>query len=204
LSFSFGDFLLVYVKTVQVMTPFHGSVLSKLLGGGHFQNPPSIPLLTVVRLACWIRKAAFVIDWHNFGYTILALSLGSSHPLVKIYFWCLSHLFKLFVALYYITLILCSFLFLFFKTLFCTWFLVMGGGYMHTVACDAFLLQCQILKGSWMFCFKLHDAQAIIYRYERGYGKMANGHLCVTKAMQHELAQNWGIRYVPTGKRPWT
>jgi beta-1,4-mannosyltransferase len=91
------------------------------------QNPPSIPLLTVVRLACWIRKAAFVIDWHNFGYTILALSLGSSHPLVKIYFW-----------------------------------------------------------------------------YERGYGKMANGHLCVTKAMQHELAQNWDIRYVPTGKRPWT
>ncbi len=75
---------------------------------------------------------------------------------------------------------------------------------MHTVACDAFLLQCQILKGSRMFCFKLHDAQAIIHRYERGYGKMANGHLCVTKAMQHELAQNWGIRYVPTGKRPWT
>lgn len=186
------------------MTPFHGSVLSKLLGGGHFQNPPSIPLLTVVRLACWIRKAAFVIDWHNFGYTILALSLGSSHPLVKIYFWCLSHLFKSFVALHYITLILCSFIFFFFKTLFCTWVSSHGRRLYAYCSLRCILLQCQILKGSRMFCCKLHDAQAIIHRYERGYGKMANGHLCVTKAMQHELAQNWGIRYVPTGKRPWT
>ncbi|KAH9312732.1 hypothetical protein KI387_027767, partial [Taxus chinensis] len=29
---------------------------------------------------------------------------------------------------------------------------------------------------------------------EKHYGKMADGCLCVTKAMQHELAQNWGIR----------
>ncbi|CAM6097512.1 unnamed protein product [Calypogeia fissa] len=80
------------------------------------QNPPSIPTLTVVRLACWFRKASFVIDWHNFGYTLLGLSLGPNHPLVKIHFW-----------------------------------------------------------------------------YERRYGKMADGYLCVTKAMQHELAQNWAI-----------
>ncbi|GFZ12270.1 UDP-Glycosyltransferase superfamily protein [Actinidia rufa] len=31
-------------------------------------------------------------------------------------------------------------------------------------------------------------------RFEKHYGKMANGSLCVTKAMQHELAQNWGIK----------
>lgn len=80
------------------------------------QNPPSIPTFTVVQWACWIRKAAFIIDWHNFGYTILGMSLGASHPLVKLYFW-----------------------------------------------------------------------------YERRYGKMANGHLCVTKAMQHELEQKWDI-----------
>jgi len=51
------------------------------------QNPPSIPTLTVVRIACWLRQAAFVIDWHNFGFTLLALSLGSSHPFVKIHSW---------------------------------------------------------------------------------------------------------------------
>ncbi|KAG0614210.1 hypothetical protein M758_6G159000 [Ceratodon purpureus] len=81
------------------------------------QNPPSIPTLTVVKIACWLRQAAFVIDWHNFGYTILALSLGPRHLFVKIYSW-----------------------------------------------------------------------------YERRFGKTADGFLCVTKAMQHELEQNWGIR----------
>ncbi|XP_040959897.1 UDP-glycosyltransferase TURAN isoform X2 [Gossypium hirsutum] len=30
--------------------------------------------------------------------------------------------------------------------------------------------------------------------FEKRYGQMANGSLCVTGAMQHELAQNWGIR----------
>eukprot|EP01018_Ginkgo_biloba_P025589 Gb_05068 [translate_table: standard] len=81
------------------------------------QNPPSIPTLIAVKWACWIRKSAFLIDWHNFGYTLLGLTLGKSHPLVKIYYWC-----------------------------------------------------------------------------EKHYGKMADGCLCVTKAMQHELDQNWGIK----------
>ncbi|KAL3689611.1 hypothetical protein R1sor_015920 [Riccia sorocarpa] len=81
------------------------------------QNPPSIPTLTVVKWSCWIRKAGFIIDWHNFGYTLLGLKLGSNHPLVKIHYW-----------------------------------------------------------------------------YEQRYGKMADGYLCVTRAMQHELSQNWGIK----------
>eukprot|EP00850_Spirogloea_muscicola_P011332 SM000070S21298 [mRNA] locus=s70:135067:139322:- [translate_table: standard] len=80
------------------------------------QNPPSIPTLTVVMLACWLRSAAMIIDWHNFGYTLLGLRLGPRHVLVRIHRW-----------------------------------------------------------------------------YERRYGRLANAHLCVTKAMQHELAENWGI-----------
>eukprot|EP00850_Spirogloea_muscicola_P000080 SM000001S04482 [mRNA] locus=s1:476962:481223:- [translate_table: standard] len=80
------------------------------------QNPPSIPTLTVVMLACWLRSAAMVIDWHNFGYTLLGLRLGPRHVLVRIHRW-----------------------------------------------------------------------------YERRYGRLADAHLCVTKAMQHELAENWGI-----------
>ncbi|GLT71221.1 hypothetical protein SLA2020_432550 [Shorea laevis] len=31
-------------------------------------------------------------------------------------------------------------------------------------------------------------------QFEKHYGKKANGSLCVTRAMQHELAQNWEIR----------
>ncbi|XP_068663311.1 UDP-glycosyltransferase TURAN-like isoform X2 [Aristolochia californica] len=81
------------------------------------QNPPSVPTLFAVKLASWWRNSAVIIDWHNFGYTLLALSLGRNHILVKIYYW-----------------------------------------------------------------------------FERHYGRKVNGSFCVTKAMQHELACNWGIK----------
>ncbi|KAJ4837271.1 hypothetical protein Tsubulata_017328 [Turnera subulata] len=80
-------------------------------------NPPSVPTLIAVKWASWLRNSKFVVDWHNFGYTLLALSLGRSSRFVAVYRWI-----------------------------------------------------------------------------ERRYGKMANGSLCVTRAMQHELAQNWGIK----------
>ncbi|CAH9099126.1 unnamed protein product [Cuscuta epithymum] len=80
------------------------------------QNPPSVPTLVAVKWASWLRHSAFVIDWHNFGYTLLALSLGRNSRFVTLYNWI-----------------------------------------------------------------------------EKHYGRMANGSLCVTKAMQHELAQNWSI-----------
>ncbi|XP_058722775.1 UDP-glycosyltransferase TURAN-like isoform X3 [Vicia villosa] len=80
------------------------------------QNPPSVPTLVAVKWASWLRKSSFVIDWHNFGYTLLGLSLGRNSRFVSLYKW-----------------------------------------------------------------------------FENRYGKMADASLCVTKAMQHELAQNWGI-----------
>ncbi|KAL0353899.1 UNVERIFIED_CONTAM: UDP-glycosyltransferase TURAN [Sesamum angustifolium] len=81
------------------------------------QNPPSVPTLVVVKWASWLRHSAIIVDWHNFGYTLLALSLGRSSLFVAIYRWI-----------------------------------------------------------------------------EKSYGEMAHGSLCVTKAMQHELSQNWGIK----------
>jgi beta-1,4-mannosyltransferase len=81
------------------------------------QNPPSVPTLVVVKLASWLRRSTFIVDWHNFGYTLLALSLGRRSIFVTLYRW-----------------------------------------------------------------------------FEKHYGKMSNGSLCVTRAMQHELAQNWGIK----------
>ncbi|CAN1342396.1 UDP-glycosyltransferase TURAN [Linum perenne] len=80
------------------------------------QNPPSVPTLMAVKWASWLRNSAFIVDWHNFGYTLMALSVGRNSRFVTVYHW-----------------------------------------------------------------------------FEQHFGKMANGALCVTKAMQHELAQNWGI-----------
>ena len=48
------------------------------------QNPPSIPTLLVSKIICFLRHTRLVIDWHNFGYSILALKLGNRHLLVWI------------------------------------------------------------------------------------------------------------------------
>ncbi|KAL9255689.1 UDP-glycosyltransferase TURAN-like protein [Drosera capensis] len=81
------------------------------------QNPPSVPTLVAVKWASWLKGSAFIVDWHNFGYTLLALSLGRISRFVAVYRWI-----------------------------------------------------------------------------EKHFGKMADGALCVTKAMQRELTQNWGIK----------
>lgn len=51
------------------------------------QNPPAIPTLAV----CWFYSvmmfANYVIDWHNYGHSILALTLGQQHKLVSISVW---------------------------------------------------------------------------------------------------------------------
>jgi len=48
------------------------------------QNPPAIPTLPIARLACWLRGAQFVVDFHNYGYTLMALNFGPKHPIVKV------------------------------------------------------------------------------------------------------------------------
>lgn len=48
------------------------------------QNPPSIPTLLVAWIVSRIFGAKMVIDWHNFGFTVLSLSKGEAHPFVKI------------------------------------------------------------------------------------------------------------------------
>uniref|UniRef100_A0A2P2I6I8 Chitobiosyldiphosphodolichol beta-mannosyltransferase-like n=2 Tax=Hirondellea gigas TaxID=1518452 RepID=A0A2P2I6I8_9CRUS len=49
------------------------------------QNPPCVPALPVCWLYCLLFRVRLILDWHNYGYSILALTLGERHPLVSIY-----------------------------------------------------------------------------------------------------------------------
>uniref|UniRef100_A0A1A8BWB4 Chitobiosyldiphosphodolichol beta-mannosyltransferase n=1 Tax=Nothobranchius kadleci TaxID=1051664 RepID=A0A1A8BWB4_NOTKA len=54
------------------------------------QNPPGLPGIAVAWLVCALRGTTFIIDWHNYGYTIMALSLGAAHPVVHLAKWSTS------------------------------------------------------------------------------------------------------------------
>jgi beta-1,4-mannosyltransferase len=69
--------LFVLFYTLLVAVPSTGHLL--------LQTPPSIPTFLVCKLVCLLKRTVFVIDWHNFGYTLMALNLsGPDHPLVKV------------------------------------------------------------------------------------------------------------------------
>uniref|UniRef100_A0A1A9WU51 Beta-1,4-mannosyltransferase n=1 Tax=Glossina brevipalpis TaxID=37001 RepID=A0A1A9WU51_9MUSC len=40
------------------------------------QNPPGIPTLMICYFYCLLMRSKFIIDWHNYTYTILALSMN--------------------------------------------------------------------------------------------------------------------------------
>ncbi|KAF4636397.1 hypothetical protein G7Y89_g1701 [Cudoniella acicularis] len=48
------------------------------------QNPPSIPTLFVAIIICFLRNTHLIIDWHNYGWTILAGTRGAKHPFVMV------------------------------------------------------------------------------------------------------------------------
>ncbi|KAL1933676.1 hypothetical protein VTP01DRAFT_7766 [Rhizomucor pusillus] len=47
------------------------------------QNPPAIPTLAIARCIAFLRGAKLIIDWHNFGYSILGMKLGPNNKVVK-------------------------------------------------------------------------------------------------------------------------
>ncbi|KAF4989281.1 hypothetical protein FGRMN_9205 [Fusarium graminum] len=51
------------------------------------QNPPSIPTFHVALMVSLIRGSKLVVDWHNYGYTILAQNKWYYKPLVPMYRW---------------------------------------------------------------------------------------------------------------------
>ncbi|NXE66161.1 ALG1 mannosyltransferase, partial [Calcarius ornatus] len=51
------------------------------------QNPPGLPSIAVAWVAGLWWGSQLIIDWHNYGYSIMSLSHGRSHPLVLIAKW---------------------------------------------------------------------------------------------------------------------
>uniref|UniRef100_A0A7N8WMA5 Chitobiosyldiphosphodolichol beta-mannosyltransferase n=1 Tax=Mastacembelus armatus TaxID=205130 RepID=A0A7N8WMA5_9TELE len=51
------------------------------------QNPPGLPSIAVAWLVCILRGSRLIIDWHNYGYTIMALNHGQRHPVVQLAKW---------------------------------------------------------------------------------------------------------------------
>lgn len=51
------------------------------------QNPPAIPTLPIVKVCASIRNSKVIIDWHNTGWSVLALRLGERSPVVRLAKW---------------------------------------------------------------------------------------------------------------------
>ncbi|XP_063790304.1 chitobiosyldiphosphodolichol beta-mannosyltransferase isoform X2 [Pseudophryne corroboree] len=51
------------------------------------QNPPGLPSIAVAWFFCLLRRCQLIIDWHNYGYSIMSLTNGSGHPVVRIAKW---------------------------------------------------------------------------------------------------------------------
>jgi len=47
------------------------------------QNPPGIPALALCYFYCKVVKAKFIIDWHNYSWTIMALESSSKSRIVR-------------------------------------------------------------------------------------------------------------------------
>ena len=48
------------------------------------QNPPAVPTLFAGWLSARLRRCRFIIDWHNFGYTMLTPRLEPEHWVVRL------------------------------------------------------------------------------------------------------------------------
>jgi beta-1,4-mannosyltransferase len=48
------------------------------------QNPPTFPTLVAAWIAARFLRAQLVIDWHNYGYSMLALRLGADHTVTRL------------------------------------------------------------------------------------------------------------------------
>ncbi|KAI1321574.1 hypothetical protein EDD11_003054 [Mortierella claussenii] len=48
------------------------------------QNPPSIPTLHVMQMVNWLKQRHLVIDWHNYGSSVVAQRMGQGSIFTKV------------------------------------------------------------------------------------------------------------------------
>uniref|UniRef100_UPI00398E8F8D chitobiosyldiphosphodolichol beta-mannosyltransferase isoform X1 n=1 Tax=Pristiophorus japonicus TaxID=55135 RepID=UPI00398E8F8D len=74
----------IFVQTLQICY-----VLLKIDAPSYMllQNPPGLPAIAATWAVCLLRGSKFIIDWHNYGYTIMSLTHGDHHPIVLIAKW---------------------------------------------------------------------------------------------------------------------
>uniref|UniRef100_A0A3B3Q659 Chitobiosyldiphosphodolichol beta-mannosyltransferase n=1 Tax=Paramormyrops kingsleyae TaxID=1676925 RepID=A0A3B3Q659_9TELE len=82
-----GPKLLQYVTKVMQQSMQLLFVLLKTAVAFPSQNPPGLPSIAICWLVCSLRGSRFIMDWHNYGYTIMALSHGDGHPIVRVARW---------------------------------------------------------------------------------------------------------------------
>lgn len=80
------NYFIFIVKKVVGQLCGIASLLWELRGAKYImvQNPPGIPVLLLAVVYKYITGAKLIIDWHNLGYSILAIKLGPSHLLVTL------------------------------------------------------------------------------------------------------------------------
>ncbi|KAM4026382.1 chitobiosyldiphosphodolichol beta-mannosyltransferase [Anomaloglossus baeobatrachus] len=84
-----GPRLLRYVLkvTVQAVQLFWELVKMDPPSFIFIQNPPGLPAIAVTWLFCLLRRCQLIIDWHNYGYSIMSLTNGPRHPIVRVAKW---------------------------------------------------------------------------------------------------------------------
>lgn len=72
------SFLLIYYLT---LITIHQAFIPNVI---ILQNPPTIPTLPITFIYSKLTGSKLVIDWHNYGYSILSLNLKPTNLIVKI------------------------------------------------------------------------------------------------------------------------
>jgi len=81
--------ILSYILKViwQSITLFFALLLKRRSHYVFVQTPPAIPAFAIVWFYCCLAAASFIIDWHNYAYSIMALTLGERNTIVRISYW---------------------------------------------------------------------------------------------------------------------
>ncbi|ODV70798.1 chitobiosyldiphosphodolichol beta-1,4 mannosyltransferase [Cyberlindnera jadinii NRRL Y-1542] len=81
-----GNYLVFIVRKVAKQLFALALLLWELRGAQYImvQTPPGIPILLLAVLYKLLFGSKLIIDWHNLGYSILALRLGDTHLLVRL------------------------------------------------------------------------------------------------------------------------